>query len=419
VSKLALLGGPKAVRRPLPAWPVWDQSDREALLRVLESGKWWIYAYGEAELGSERGGKSERSQVAQFEEEFAAYHHVKHGIAVSSGSMALDICMRAIELGPGDEVITTPYTFFATSACILNAGALPIYVDIDPETYNIDPARIEAAVSARTKAILPVHFSGELCDIEAVCAVARRHGLKVIEDAAQSHGGCLEGERYAGSFGEAGIFSFQQSKCLTCGEGGLILTNCDEFAERAWSLRHYGRTRQGLWYEHHRLGWNGRMTEFGGALLRTQLRKLPAQNARRMENVGYFYERLREVEGLRPAKLHPRATQRSHYLVMLRYQEAAWEGLPRARFLEALNAEGVPASPGYSFPNFENPVLDRLPLTAKLDYGRFARTCPNAVRACRSEAVWLMHQLFLGDRRDVDTVVEAILKVKEHCRDLT
>jgi dTDP-4-amino-4,6-dideoxygalactose transaminase len=228
----------------------------------------------------------------------------------------------------------------------------------------------------------------------------------------------MEGERYAGSFGEAGIFSFQQSKCLASGEGGIILTDSDEFAELAWSLRHYGRTKRGLWYEHHRLGWNGRMTEFCGALLRTQLRKLPSQNARRMENVAYFCERLRDVEGLRPVRLHPRVTQRNHYLLMLRYDAAAWDGLPRERFIEALGAEGVPASAGYSFLNFENPVLSQLPLTAKLDYGRFAESCPNAVRACRQEAVWLVHQLFLGDRRDVDMIVEAILKVRDRCRDL-
>ncbi len=418
MSRLALLGGPKAVRRPLPKWPVWDEDDKAALLGVLEGGKWWMYAYGEAELGSDSAARAERSQVEQFEEEFAAFHRVKRAIAVTSGSMALEICMRAIDLGPGDEVITTPYTFFATSSCIFNAGALPVYVDVDPKSYNLDATKIEEAITGRTKAILPVHFSGELCDIEAITDIASRHDLKVIEDAAQSHGVCLEGDRYAGSFGEAGIFSFQASKCLTCGEGGLILTNSDEFAERAWSLRHCGRTRDGLWYEHHRLGWNGRMTEFCGALLRTQLRKLPEQNARRMANVKYFCERLAEMDGLLPIELHPRGVRRSHYLVMLRYQPEAWGGLSRDRFVEALNAEGVPASAGYSFLNFENPVFRTIAPNSPIDYGACAERCPNAVRACRREAVWLVHQLFLGERSDVDMILDAIAKVKEHCREL-
>src|SRR5699024_10774269 len=152
MTELALYGGPKAVRKSLPIWPVWDKTDQQALVSALDSGKWWMYAYGEAELGSETDGPSNRSQVEQFEEEFANYHRVRHGIAVTNGSVALDICMRAIGLEAGDEVITTPYTFFATSGCILNANALPVYVDIHPDTYNLDPAQIEAAITPRTRA---------------------------------------------------------------------------------------------------------------------------------------------------------------------------------------------------------------------------------------------------------------------------
>jgi dTDP-4-amino-4,6-dideoxygalactose transaminase len=429
MTQLALFGGPKLIQKGLPSWPFWNDDDKNAVLNVLESGKWWMYAYGEAELGSELDKAAERSQVEQFEEEFAHFHRVKHGIAVTNGSTALDICMRAIGLAAGDEVITTPYTFFATSGCILNANALPVYVDIDPNTYNLDPSRIEEAITPRTKAILPVYFGGELADVDAIARIATKHGLKVIEDAAQAQGVSLRDGRYAGSFGEAAIFSFQASKCLTCGEGGLIVTNSDEMAEAAWSLRHYGRSKDGLWYEHHRLGWNSRMSELQAALLRTQLRKLPEQNARRMANVRHFIERLRQVEGLTPLALHSDGETHSHYLVMLRYGSAEWGGLPRKRFLDALNAEGVPATAGYSFPSFDNPVFQRLDLTSSqsvymlgrispIDYGSFARKCPNAIRACREEAVWLMHNLFLGDRSDVDMLVEAILKVKANCREL-
>ena len=424
MSQLALLGGPKTVTKPLPKWPIWGQDDREALLAVLESGKWWMYAYGESELGSEEGSTPQQSQVEQFEEEFAACHRVKHGIAVTNGSAALEICMRAIGLEPGDEVITTPYTFFATSECILNANALPVYVDIDPETYNIDASKIEEAITDRTRAILPVHFSGELADMDSLCAIAARHNLPVIEDAAQAQGVSLRGGRYAGSFGNAGTFSFQASKCLNCGEGGLILTNSDEMAELAWSLRHYGRTKDGLWYEHHRLAWNCRMSEWQGALLRTQLRKLPEQNARRAANVRYLYQRLEEIDGLAPVRLHPNTQTHSHYLVMLRYDASAWSGLARERFLEALNAEGVPAVAGYSLLNFENPLFDRLDLSSPrspymlgrakpIDYRGFTEKCSNAVRACRQEAIWLMHDLFLGDTAHVDMIVAAILKIKE------
>ncbi len=429
MTRLAVNGGPRAATRSFPAWPVWDDEDRKAVLSVLESGKWWMYAYGEKELGSE-GGTPLRSQVEQFEEEFAALHRIRHGIAVTNGSVALDVCMRAIDIRPGDEVITTPYTFFATSGCILNADALPVYVDIDRNSYNLDPARIEEAITDRTRAILPVHFSGELCDIEEICRIARRHNLKVIEDAAQSQGVSLQGGRYAGSFGEAGIFSFQASKCLNAGEGGIILTNSDGMAELGWSLRHYGRTREGLWYEHHRLAWNSRMSEWQAAILRSQLRKLPAQNECRMQNVRHFYRELEAIDGLSPTALHPRAETRSHYLVMLRYDAERWGGLPRARFLEALNAEGIPATGGYSFCSFENPVLRNTDLSSPrspymigrsspVDYRSFAEKCPNAMRACREEAVWLMHSLFLGDREHVDTVLRAIWKIRENLRELT
>jgi dTDP-4-amino-4,6-dideoxygalactose transaminase len=428
MGKLALFGGPKTVTQPFPTWPIWDNDDKNSLLDVLQSGKWWMCAYAEGEL-AESGATHGRSQVVQFEEEFARLHRVKHGVAVTNGSVALDICMRAIGLEAGDEVITTPYTFFATSGCILNENALPVYVDIDPETYNIDPAQIEAAITPRTKAILPVYFGGEISDMDAIMSIAQRHNLKVIEDAAQAQGVSLRDGRSAGSFGEAAIFSFQASKCLNSGEGGLILTNSDEMAEIAQSLRHYGRSKDGLWYEHHRLGWNSRMSEWQGALLRSQLRKLPEQNARRMRNVRHFFDRLSNVEGLTPIKLHPQGATHSHYLVMLRYDSAAWGGLSRKRFLEALNAEGVSASSGYSFSSFDNPVFKNLDLEsvrspymlgreASIDYGAFAEKCPNAVRACQEEAIWLMHYLFLGETEHVDSIIQAILKIRDHSREL-
>jgi dTDP-4-amino-4,6-dideoxygalactose transaminase len=419
-TRLAVNGGPRAVSRPFPVWPEWGETERRALLGVLESGKWWMYAYGTEELGANVGAAA-RSQVEQFEEELAAFHRIKHGIAVSSGTVALEICMRALKLQPGDEVITTPYTFFATSSCILALNALPVYVDIDPETYNLDPNKIEAAVTNRTRAILPVHFAGELCDMDAILAVARKHNLTVIEDAAQAQGVSLEGGRYAGSWGEAGIFSFQASKCLNCGEGGAILTNSDAFAEMAWSLRHCGRNKNGLWFEHFRLGTNGRMNEFSAALLRAQLGRLDDQNARRMRNASYLYRGLEGIDGLSPIRLHPRAKRRNHYLVMLRFNPDRWSGLSRDEFVRMLAAEGVPCSSGYTFLNFENPIYQELDLSSPrspyvsgrrpIDYRSYAATCPVAVRACRKEAVWLMQNIFLGDAGHVDMVLEAIYKI--------
>jgi len=429
MNRCALLGGPKAVDQPLPAWPIWDESDRHAITSVLDSGKWWMYAYGDAELGAEETAAESRSQVEQFEAEFAQMHHVRHAIAVSSGAMALEICMRAIDLKPGDEVITTPYTFFATSMCILNHMALPVYVDIDPNTYNIDPKRIEEAITERTRAILPVHFAGEPCDMDAIQSIAKKHNLIVIEDSAQAQGVDFADGQSAGGVGHAGIFSFQASKCLAAGEGGIITTQDDDMADAAWSLRHYGRTRDGAWHEHYRLGWNARMTEFAAALLRTQLKRLPSQNETRMANVARFYEGIADIDGLDPIHLNPNAVTHNHYLVILRYNAAAWNGLPRDRFIAALNAEGVPVSAGYSFPNYANPVFASLDFSSpqspftiggrpSIDYRAFAERCPAAERACRHESLWLMHSVFLGSADLVDQMIDAIRKIRSQMESL-
>lgn len=428
MAKLALKGGNPIRSKPFTAWPIYGKEEEEALLNVLHSRKWWMYAYGSAELVSGEAA-GDRSKVELFEEAFAAMHRARYAIAVTSGSTALDICIRACGISPGDEVITTPYTFIATSTCILNHYALPVYVDIDRETYNIDVKKIESAITERTKAILPVHFAGEMGDMEAICGIARKYGLKVIEDAAQAQGVSLEDDRFAGTWGDMGIFSFQESKVITVGEGGLILTNDEQLASLAWSLRHYGREKSGLWYEHFRLGWNARMTEFQGACLLAQLGRLEEQNKTRMKNVSYFYKCLEDIPGLVPCRLHPKATRHSHYLVMLRYDARCWQNVHRNSVVEALAAEGIPASTGYTFPNYANPLFDQLDFKSptssfmrgrktKVDFNRYSELCPNAERACRDEAVWLPHNLFLGSKEDVDDIINAILKVRDNLHEM-
>lgn len=424
-SKLAIHGGPKAVTESLPAWPIVDDDDRKAVLGVLESGHWWMYGPRSDTPGAWR------SQVEQFEREFADFHRVKHGIAVSSGSVALEVCVRSMGIKAGDEIITTPYTFIATATCILNMNALPVFVDIDPDTYNLDPRKIEEAITPRTKAILPVHFSGELADMDAINAVARKHGLKVLEDASHAHGAALDDGRSPGAFGVAGTFSFQESKNLTCGEGGMILTNDDAFADLCWSLRHYGRDRTGAWYGHSRIGWNGRMTEFAGGLLRSQLKKLPAQIATRQENVNYLYKRLAELPGqpLRPVKLSPRGKTRSHHLVMLRFNAPAWDGVTRDAFLKAAVAESLPMFAGYSHALYRNPLFDNTDFSSRnspymcgrekaIDYRAFAARCPVTERACKEEAVWMTQVPCLGSRKMMDQIADGVAKLHEHRREL-
>lgn len=417
-NELAIFGGPKAVSDNMPRWPVIDEDDRRSVLDVLDSGRLWMY-------GSTEGGWT--SRVERFEREFAALHRVKRGVAVSSGSMALEVCMRAIDLRPGDEVITTAYSFVATASCVSSVGALPVFVDIDPETYNIDPRRIEEAITPRTRAILPVHFSGEIADMDAINAIAARRGLRVIEDAAHAHAGSIagpRGPRYAGSLGTAGCFSLQESKNLTCGEGGIILTDDEDFAERCWSLRHYGRSRTGAWYDHPGHGTNGRLNELSAGLLLSQLRKLPEQTRVRQANVKRLYDALADCPGIRPVRLHPQGVSRSHHLVMLRFIAAQWPGVDRATFIQAANAEGIPISAGYIHPLYHNGMFQRPELASRdhafmigrdapIDYRRCAERCPNAERACNEEALWLTHPNFIGDPGRADRIAAGLLKLWE------
>ncbi len=249
--------------RPFPDWPVFDEREIEALTEVVRSGKW---------------GELAGSKVLEFQRAFAAYQQARHGVCVVNGTAALQIGLRALGVGPGDEVITTSYTFIATPNAALSLGAVPVFVDIDPDTYLLDPACIEDAITDRTHAIVPVHLFGAACDMDAILDIARRRHLAVLEDACQAWGAEWNGRR-VGALGDLGTFSFQSSKNINAGEGGMIVTNDDALEDLVWSLHNVGRRRGGEWYEHVRVGWNYRMTEFQAAMLLVQLTRLPEQMA--------------------------------------------------------------------------------------------------------------------------------------------
>ncbi len=428
MNQLALFGGNKAVTRPWPRWPIHNQAEAEGLRRVLNSGKWWLYAYG----GGPRPdgtASSDVSEVEQFEREFAAAHFVKHCYAVTSGTNALEIALQACEVGPGDEVITTAYTFIATSSAILSRFALPVYVDIDPETYNLDPARIEEAITPRTRAIEVVHLGGEICNMDAILAIARKHNLKVIEDAAQASGSVLRGNKGAGGLGDVGTFSFQASKVVTAGEGGACTAQDDVLAERLWSYRNCGRSKTGLWYEHPRIGHNDRMGEFQGTVLRAQLSRLAAQCQTRQRNYDSFLAKMAGIPGIAARKLRPDAAQRCLSVFILTFTGEGWDGLHRDVVLEALRAEGVPATLGYGWANYRNPAflnmqqalgnrafafgVERLP-----DWLRYVQRCPATERACRERAIFMPHALLLGSEADMQMLADAFAKVYEHRSEL-
>ncbi len=425
--KLALSGAKPVRTRQYPTWPQVDQGDARAVEAVVKSGKWWLYAFSRDEFAMSGEGTS---RVEAFEEAFARLHNVRFAFATSSGTASLEIACRAIGLEPGDEVITTPYTFVTTSTCILNASAIPVYVDIDPLTYNMDARLVERAITSRTRAIIPVHFGGVFADMDALRDLAASHKLKIVEDAAHSHGASLKTSRWAGTLGDIGIFSMQESKLLTSGEGGLITTNDEKLAEMSWSLRHCGRSRAGKWYEHERVGWNSRMTEMQGALLLSQLGKLQGQNARRRRNARLLIRGLEAIPGVAPNLPHPQTENDVYYLLCLRYDPAAWDGILRAQMVKALNAEGIPVTEGYSFPLYENPLFQNVAFNAPgspymtgrtgpiPDFHAYRERCPVAERACRTEALWLPQNILLGTEEDTQDIIRALQKVFENRAEL-
>ena len=408
MSKLAINGGEKVRKTAFPTWPVWDESDCAALIGVCNSGKWFS-------LGG--------TKVKEFEERFSAYQDCEHGVCVPTGTIALLIALKAMDVGAGDEVIVTPYTFIASASSILQANAVPVFVDIDPDTYNQDPARVEEAITDKTKAIMVVHIGGLPSDMDSIMEVARRHGVKVLEDCAQAHAAEWRG-RKVGSFGDAGVFSFQASKNLTSGEGGIVVTNDDEIASKAWSLHNVGRVKEGGWYEHPVMGSNYRMTEFQAAILLNQMKKLDAETARRNENALYLSERLEGVAGIEPLVRDDRVTTHAYHLFIFRYRAEGATGVGRAKFLEALAAEGIPFRPGY-VPLYRSGMFavdpSECPVWCPL-YGKPVNysdlRLENTERAADHEAAWLNQSVLLGGKKDMDDIADAVEKVMENIGEL-
>jgi dTDP-4-amino-4,6-dideoxygalactose transaminase len=408
-NTLALLGGTPVRTRPFPKWPVYGKEEEDALLRALRSGKW---------------GKVDGVEVKAFERRFADYCGAKHGIGVVNGTVSLRIALLAAGIEPGDEVIIPPYTFFATASAVVEANATPVFVDVDRETFNIDLSAIEAAITPRTRAIIPVHLGGLPCDMDAIMAIAQRHGLVVIEDAAHAHGSEYKG-RKVGAIGHMGSFSFQSSKNMSSGEGGIIVTNDERLADRCRSIHNCGRVAGGAWYEHHVISANYRLGEFAGAVLNCQLARLDEQTATRDANGRYLDKLLAMIPGTTPQKRTEHTTRHAHHLYALRYDAGVF-GFPRNRLLEALVAEGIPATGGYGLPLHRQPMfLDKAfgPYTGyraarpDVDYG--AISLPIVERLCAGEGVWLTQNVMLGTREDMDDIVRAFEKVYDQRHALT
>ncbi|SPE50356.1 DegT/DnrJ/EryC1/StrS aminotransferase [Verrucomicrobia bacterium] len=401
-QKLALLGGRPIRTCSFTPWPLFGKAEENRLLRALRTGKW---------------GRLHGPEVAEFERRFAAAHGCKHGIAVANGTVSLRIGLLAAGLRSEDEIIIPPYSFFSTASAVVETNMVPVFADVDLGTFNLDPGAVEAAITPRTCALIPVHFAGQSADMDALMAIAKKRKLFVLEDAAHAHGASYK-HRHVGSLGHLASFSFQSSKNLTAGEGGILTTNNYKLAERCRSIQNCGRVPDGLWYEHHIISGNYRLGEFQGAVLNCQLGRLEAQAKRREANGKYLAARLSRLPGVHPQKRPAACTRHSYHLFMLRLEREAF-GAPRAAVLEALQAEGIPCSAGYGFslhrqPFFRHKAFGPFLATAaaRLDYRQ--THCPNSDLICREQGVWLEQRLFLGPRSDMDDIARAFEKIFEN-----
>lgn len=390
---LALHGGSPIRTEPFPAWPQFDDTERTNLLRALDQGQWWRV-----------GG----AEVSTFEEEFADYHGAPAALAVTNGTHALELALELVGLAPGDEVIIPAFTFVATSNAVQRLGGIPVPVDIEPDTYCLDPRQLDAARTARTRVVMPVHMAGHVADMDAIDDWAARHGVVVIQDAAHAQGAVWRGRRI-GELGSIACFSFQNGKLMTAGEGGaVLLPDADRYPE-AFARHSCGRPIGDRHYRHTTASSNYRMSEFSGAVLRAQLTRLRAQNEHREDRWKALSDALAELPGIVPQGRDARCQVNAHYMAMFTLDRRALPELSRDDMVEALNAEGVPAfvnyPPVYQTEAFWTGPCEGLPPVAEL-----ADRCPNS-ELLGGSGVWLHHRVLLGGEREVADVAVAVAKV--------
>jgi len=351
MAKLALLGGEKVRGKPFPPHPIISDDEVRAVTGVLRSGRLstFIAQPGEHFLGGKK--------IKQFESEFASYFRTKYAVAFNSATAALHAAVVACGVKPGGEVIVPPYTFTSTATCALMHNAIPVFVDIKPDIFCLDPAKIEQAITPRTRAIIPVHLFGHPADMDEIMTIAKKHNLKVIEDCAQAPGATYKG-RLVGTIGDCGIFSFTESKNIMTGEGGMLITNDEEITHTAQMVRNHGevilesQTRRT--YRPEIIGWNYRMTEMEAALGIEQLKKLDKYNNHRIKLANYLSENLAEIDSLASPVVYPHA-KHVYYVFALKY-DGDKIGIPRDLFVKALVAEGIPFGAGYVRPLYLNPI---------------------------------------------------------------
>ena len=394
MSELALFGGNPVRKKPFPVWPRITAGQKEQLLNTLESDSLGI--------GSDA--------IKAFEDQFAEFQNAKYCIATSSGTNALWVALKAGGVSAGDEVIIPPYTFIATASAVLMANAVPVFVDIDPETFNIDPVLIEKAITERTKVIMPVHIAGNPADMDRINDIAKKYNIIVIEDAAQAHGAEWDGVK-VGALASGGIFSFQSSKNMNSGEGGAIISNDDTFMNSCFAYYNCGRQRGREWYEHQIIGGNHRINAMAASLLLPQLQSVEDDMVIRDKNRKKL-DRALNSEGLVTIGSYEKATRVANHLYLLKYKADYFNDVPREKFFDAMRAEGVNTYAGYK-PLYREKVFDNqdddFPWLKDIDFAGIS--CAETELIADYESVWLTQNHLLGNDRDTQDIINAFEKV--------
>jgi dTDP-4-amino-4,6-dideoxygalactose transaminase len=402
MPNLAVFGGSPTRKAPYPEWPVHDEREIEAVTRTIQSGYWGGYPYP-------------GPNTAAFAEKFAEMQGGGYAVPMINGTVTMEVATRAAGIGWGDEVIVPAYTFQATAAAPMAAGAIPVIVDVDPESFCADPQKVEAAITEKTRAIFVVHLGAQMADMDAIMAIASKHDLVVIEDCAHAHGAQWRGQG-AGTLGDFGSFSLQSSKILTTGEGGVLLCKTEEMAQRAASIIDCGRPKDPE-ERQYSMGTNYRWSEIHAALGLVALERFPDQMAQRAATADYLEESLSEVPGIRLLKRDLRHTRRSFYRYVIAIDPDFYRCEHQA-FCYALAEEGIPCWDGYPamhrYDLFQ-PGLSKLPVPSAFpEYFDFEKmSFPAAERACEHEAVWLEESIFRTGRQGVDDAVQALQKLAQ------
>lgn len=412
-GKLALLGGKPVRSTDWMRWPIWDRDAEDPIVSVLRSGNWY---------------RNKGTKVTEFENQYAELIGSKRALATASGTTALETALHVLDVDAGDEVIVSPYTFIATYNVVFNQKALPVFADTDQETFTINPNKIEEKITDRTKAILPVHILGLPADMNSINTIAKKHNLVVIEDACQAWLAEYDGKK-CGALADLGCFSFQNSKNLPSGEGGAVVGNNEEIMDLCHAYhncgRPYGKSKSEFSGYPYR-GGNKRMMEMQAVILMSQMKRIKKDADIRLENALYLDSKLKDIPGIIPYKLSKGADRSAYHLYPFRYKKERFDNLPRAKFLQALSAEGIRCSGGYG-PQYHDGLMEEA-LQSRAYKRLFSEQRLNSYREelnnlpdneqLTQEAVWLFQYMLLGNRNDMDDIINAIAKIYENRKSL-